>query len=458
MSILARPPAHAAPGTPARIVAAPPPAPPDPALYRAPTGAAYRLGLVVLAVLSVAGIVGLAWLMATGTRPYARWAYTAATCSLLLSTTSTAPLVAVLSRQTTGYWGVPARRIADLFALGNIVVAALIVILVAQLPPWTPDRMTIWQSWPGAPRLWDTVAAVLLALVGLALVALDGLPDYAVRRTRAGRGAPAFGWRGTPDQWRVLNVSLAILGTLYLLVVVFLHLLVMSDLGLSLVPAWNDAVMPAYHAASGLEGGLALVTVSLWLLRRNPDLEPHIHRETFHALGRLLLAFSLFWFYFTWSEVLTYWYGREPDELALLQYLVWGTYQRLFVPAALLCGLIPLAMMIVNRLRFSIGGVTVAAAAILIGLVADRVRLFLAAWGAAGPVKPHLTPVPPPLGGPGPADLAVLLGMPSLVLLLVLLAARRLPLLSVWEVRALTLLQTTRRFHRTLVPDVAKSS
>src|SRR5206468_188450 len=119
------------------------------------------------------------------------------------------------------------------------------------------------------------------------------------------------GWAGTPTQWRVLTRGIIALGGLYTLLVVFVHLLVASDLGLSLVPGWHSAVIPAYHVVSGLEGAVALVVLGLAAVRR---LDARIAR----SCAKLLLALSLLWFYLVWCELLTYWYGRTPDEQRLL--------------------------------------------------------------------------------------------------------------------------------------------
>ena len=49
--------------------------------------------------------------------------------------------------------------------------------------------------------------------------------------------------------------------------------------------------------------------------------------------GSWLLALSLLYFYFTWAEFLTYWYGRTPEEVWLLGLLMFGSYAGLFYPA-----------------------------------------------------------------------------------------------------------------------------
>jgi len=138
-----------------------------------------------------------------------------------------------------------------------------------------------------------------------------------------------------------------------------------------------------------------------------------VPRETFHACARLLLALALLWFYFTWSELLTYWYGRTPQELELLTLLMFGpTSLPLFVLSACLCCLIPVALLIWNPIRGSVAGTTLVAALVVIGLYVDRIRIFSVAWSV--PAQP------------GPLEGVVLVGVPTLALLLALMTTRLL--------------------------------
>jgi hypothetical protein len=56
--------------------------------------------------------------------------------------------------------------------------------------------------------------------------------------------------------------------------------------------------------------------MALW--RRFGGLKEYLAVDQFWALSKPLLALSLFWFYFSWSEFLTFWYGRTPTEHNLL--------------------------------------------------------------------------------------------------------------------------------------------
>jgi molybdopterin-containing oxidoreductase family membrane subunit len=268
-------------------------------------------------------------------------------------------------------------------------------------------RPSIWLDWPGAPQVWDSLAFVILALVGIAVAFAPALPD------------PRPRWRSL-EQWWAVDFAATALGSLYLMCLIFVHLLLSSDLAMSLVPGWSSPNFAAYQVVSALQGGVAVTMLVLAVVGGVP-------RPTFQAFGKLLLALSLLWFYFTWSEALTYWYGRTPAELDLLALLMFGPVLPLFVASALCCCVVPAAVLIFNPLRNSLRGVTLAASLIVVGLWLDRLRVYVLAWSVAGPVRERLDGVPATLPGPGLAELLIAVGLPAAALLLIVVALRVVP-------------------------------
>ena len=401
--------------------------------------------LAVLGLLSAAGILSLLQL-AVATGPAHRVAYAAATFTFLLSTAQAAPALALASRLGRGLWGVPVRRVADLWALAGLVTTPIGILILFQLPDWR-GRPSIWLDWPGAPQVWDSLSLLLLLLVGLGLVYVTTLPD------RRWRLLPAPAWRGTPRQWQVISLAARALGSLYLMTFVFVQLLVSSDLALSLVPGWGSANFPAYHAVSALEAGVATGVLSLAVLRRSAE---RVHPDVFHACAKLLLALALLWFYFTWSELLTLWYGRTPAEQTVLELLMFGPSLPLFFGAGLLSCVIPVGLLIWNPIRRSPAGTTAAAACVLVGTLLDRLRIELAAWSVVGPVRDRLDDIPARLPTPDLLDITILVGLPAAAVLVYLLALRVLPAVPGWELGERRLLHVERPFGRTRVLVVGK--
>ena len=437
------------------------------ALHRTAQGSRYRLALLACGAIGAVGVLALAATAFTReAAPYARWGYTAAITMFLLSTAQAAPTLAFASRLGRGWWGGPLRRVADAGALAAVVTTPALLLLLWHLPDWH-ERPSIWQRWPGAPQVWDSMAILLLAALGLVVLWLDVLPDRDDGRTTAsGNDASSSSlfvvrparWWGAERQWRALGKGQILLGGLYLMLYAFVQLLVTSDMAVSLVPGWHSSVMPPYMVVTSLEGGAAFAVVALWAVRRWGRLERFVDHSPFHAASKILLALSLLWFYFFWAEFLTYWYGRMPDEQHLLQLLMFGPSFTPFLSAFLLSFVAPFLLLMWNPVRKSVRGVTLAAALILVGNVLDRVRLFVSAWSVAEDQVPRHLEVLPAAQMPGVLDVLVGIGLPAAVLALLLLAAGWVPPLSLWEVKASRLLKTEHRFMRTSVPLVAKPS
>ena len=258
-----------------------------------PGGRDYTVALLVLGGLAVLGISALISLLVGGPAPYAKWGYAAAALVFMLSTFQAAPPLALASRLTTGYWGIPLRRAADLGAIGGLVSAPLCLVLLFALPDFT-GRASIWLDWPGGPRVWDGIAITLLALLGVVLVYVNALPELAARPRPPWL---ARQWRGTTRQWAVLSRALAILGSLYLLLLVFVHLVVASDLAVSLVPGWKSADMPPYQIASCSSGrsghgrprGSAREPAGRWPTAYRPRHVPCLQQATADADAVLVL-------------------------------------------------------------------------------------------------------------------------------------------------------------------------
>ncbi|MBV9119324.1 MAG: hypothetical protein JOZ39_01345, partial [Chloroflexi bacterium] len=233
-------------------------------ITRRPSGRAYRLslGLTGLLGLAAAGAVVVRLVTATS---FTDWGYTAATAAFLVSSVQAAPAMAVISRLTRGYWATSLRRISELLALAGLVSTPLLLILLYQLPDWT-SRPSIWFGLVTAPQAPDAVAIVLFALAGLGLMFLGALPDRAAQ-PRSGK------------QWATALLAPALLGSLYLTLLLYVDMLVVSDMAVSLVSGWHSSDMPVYQVFTGFEAALAACIVALAAVRHFCGLQSHIHED-----------------------------------------------------------------------------------------------------------------------------------------------------------------------------------
>ena len=423
----------------------------------------------VLGILGIVGIVALVLKFLDQGNDSTRWGYVAALVSFLLSITGGAPMVAMAPVMAKANWVRPVTRIASIFSFAGVVTIGMLIPLVAMLPPLVTEgarRRTIWMEAPDySPHIWSTLGLVLLFITGIMLFYSAALPDFAAMRNhstgwrqRLGKRL-ARGWVGTDSQWRTLRMRIGMFGTFYFLILVFVNFLITTDFGQSMVPGWRDAIYPMYHTVSSFQAGVAGIVIALWAARRQMKLQKYVHLDAFWSLGRLLFALTLLWVYFFYSSFIVFWYGRSANDIATLDLLVKGPMIYAFIAGMVLIWFVPWWILIWNKVRRGINGMTIGAVIILIGLLLDRIRTFVPAWSVP-PERIHekwLTVIPETVY-PSLFDILIMIGGISLAAMIVMLMTRVVPVLSIWQVQEFNLLAKPIRYirgHATLVakPD-----
>lgn len=394
------------------------------------------IGAILLLSLLAAGgaaAVVLRALEASTTR--SGWGYLMAVMAFLLSSAQGAPVLAWATRLTHGEWARPLRRPAELWHAAGVVTFILVVLGLPLLPP-LEGRRSIWMVWRfGAPVLWDALALLLLMISGLALLYFGGVPDLARRRDHAPTGWPqwlSLGWDGASSRWLVLEAGLTVLGGFYLMLYVLAHTLISLDFSMSLVPGWRSAVYPPFHAVTGLQGGVAVLTLTALAVYGSCRDHGGLERQHFRSLGALVLVLSLFRFYFWWSDFIVKWYGRTPSDRLTLGFLAAGPGLGVFLASFGLAIVVPFLLLIWNGVRGSIWGPSLASLSVLAGLLLDRVRLYVLPFSVEDMTVHELEHLPP-LRGPDLLDVLMVAGALALALLFVLGTAWLLAPAAHWE-------------------------
>ncbi len=424
-------------------------------------GPGFWLAVGITAILFLIGIVGFVFRLQGGFQDRAAWGYYAATFAFLLATVQGAPMVTIGLLFTKAHLRRPVSGPSVLFAVPGILVFLIFIPLLSLIPP-LQGRNNLWfgMAIGGAPYTWDTLSVGFLVLCGLAFFWLVSRPDLdAVRQLGRGwrvrlAGLLAGNWRGSHGQWWLLRKWMVILGVLYFVALVITNTVVSIDVAMSLVPGWQSAIFAPYHILTSLQGGVAATIVAMGIMRW-AGFRSYLLFDQFWGLGKILLALSLLGIYFTFADFITLWYGRMPGEQAIFQLTMFGPYLPVFLAAFFLSFFAPLLAMIWNQVRQSIAGPTLVAMGVLVGLFLDRIRLYVPAFTAA---QVSLEPIrqAPPAHLPDGADLMMMIGFPAGAILLYLLASKLVPAISLWQIKELLLLRTTRRYIRAKVISLAK--
>jgi hypothetical protein len=215
------------------------------------------------------------------------------------------------------------------------------------------------------------------------------------------------------------------------------------------VPGWRDAIFPMYHSMSSIQGGLALVIVTAWMARRTLHLENYLRLDQFWSLGRLLFASSLLWVYFFFSAFIVFWYGRTYSDQAWVDLLIRGPLIWAFIPALFMCFLVPWWWLVWNRVRTSVTGPAIGSLIVLVGLLLDRIRLYVSAWSVPpDQIHDRYLAVIPGTVWPDVFDYLIILGGISAAALIGLTVFRMLPVVSIWQMQEYQLLSKPVKFIR----------
>jgi len=190
--------------------------------------------------------------------------------------------------------------------------------------------------------------------------------------------------------------------------------------------------------------------VVMIVFRKVYHFERYLKTVHFANLAKLLLVMSLIWFYLTFSEYLTGFFGKEPAELAVIMYKFTGPYAILFWTMIFLNFVLPVALLSRSRTR-TIPFILIVSIGIVIGMWLERLIIVVPSLSVPYvdfPSHPYL---------PSWTEVSIFAGALAAFCLGFMVFAKLFPLISVWEVeegRKVAVEDTTKRISGYL-PDPA---
>jgi hypothetical protein len=118
-----------------------------------------------------------------------------------------------------------------------------------------------------------------------------------------------------------------------------------TDWVMSLEPEWYSTIFVVIFMAGQFLSALALMTALLAVFSGHGSLAESLPTKVFHDLGKMLLAFVIFWIYVSFSQFLVIWSGNLPKEISWYLHRSAGGWQwvalvlmlsQFFIPFALL--------------------------------------------------------------------------------------------------------------------------
>ncbi len=401
------------------------------------TGKGFYITVVIL-LLIVIGSVSV-WthqlrygLSVTGLNRPVFWGFYIINFVFFIGISHAGTLISAILRLCRAEWRRSITRAAEVITVMVLFIGAASVIVDLG----RPDRayFVIKYAHFRSPLLWDVVSISTYLTASTIYLFLPLIPDIAILRDRVsgwrkGLYRPlALGWRGTERQQKRLNRAIAVMAVIVIPIAISVHTVVSWVFAMTIQPMWHSTIFGPYFVVGAIFSGIAAIIVVMAIIRRVYHLEDYLKPIHFKNLGLLLLVFTLLWFYFTFAEYLTTYYGAEPTHLAVFYSKISGNYSIQFWAMALFCFLIPLLVLSNGRTR-TITGTVVASVSVLIGMWLERFAIVVPTL-----INPRL-PYESSVYHPTWVEWSLMVGSFAGFSLLYVVFTKFFPIVSIWEIR-----------------------
>jgi molybdopterin-containing oxidoreductase family membrane subunit len=339
-------------------------------------------------------------------------------------------------------WRTSINRFAEAMTLFAVACAGLFPLLhlgrqwlFYWLLPF-PNPMLIWPQFR-SPLIWDVFAVSTYGTVSFLFWFTGLVPDLATLRDRAKNkivryiyGMLAMGWRGSAVHWYRYETAYLLIAGLATPLVVSVHTVVSFDFSVGIVPGWHATIFPPYFVAGAIFSGFAMVLSLAIPIRAVYGLEDFITERHLQNSAKVMLATGLIVAYGYGMEWFMGWYsGNIFEKYASLNRIA-GPYASYYW-ALILCNIIAPQLLWIRQVRSNTLLLWLIAMVINIGMWLERFVIIV--------VSLHRDFLPSSWGMFYPTiwDRMTFFGSIGLFLVLMFLFIRFLPMIAIFEMRAL---------------------
>ena len=387
----------------------------------------------------------------TGMNQPVTWAFYIVNFVFFIGISHAGTLISAILRLSQAEWRRPITRMAE--------VITAIVLAIGALHPLIdmgrPDRAlnVFFYGRLQSPIIWDVTSISAYFMASTVYLYLPMIPDIAILRDRGTRPRwlykfLAWGWQGTPKQHHVLERAINILMVMVIPIAVSVHTVISYIFGMTLQPGWHSTIFGPYFVVGAIFSGIAALLLVMLAFRKIFGLEAYLKEAHFDNLGKFLLVMACLWFYFTFSEYLTAYFGDTPHEMASFYYKLSGPYALLFWGMVFGNFIIPVLILSFKKTR-TIPGIFVASVTVLVGMWLERLLIIVPSLA-----NPRL-PVPIGMYIPTFTEWWLFAGAVSVFILGFMIFAKFFPIISIWEVqegRAVSVQEVSERV-KAYLPD-----
>ena len=394
----------------------------------------YVVGALLLLFLVAVGMYAhQIWfgLGVTGMNQPMTWGFYIVNFVFFIGISHAGTLISAILRLSMAEWRRPITRMAEVITAIVLAIGGLHPIIDLGRPDRVMNVFTAGRL--QSPLLWDVVSISAYFTASTVYLYIPLIPDIALLRDRGAKprwlyAFLAWGWQGTPHQHKVLDRAINILMVMVIPIAVSVHTVISYIFSMTLQPGWHSTIFGPYFVVGAIFSGIGALLVVMIVFRKVFHFEAYLKEIHFAYLGNLLLLMSLLWFYFTFSEYLTGFFGHEPFEMKVFWYKFVGPYAPYFW-AMVACNFFIPVVLLTFKKHHTIPKVLVSAIAVIIGMWLERLIIIvptLANTHLADPVGIYI---------PSLVEWGLFLGGIVAFVLGFVLFSKFFPLISVWEIQ-----------------------
>lgn len=224
-------------------------------------------------------------------------------------------------------WPGPLRRLAE--GLAAWVPVSLVLCIVGYFGgdyifEWMRDgAMHGKEAWLNPTRVYVSNLLVLAVLAALSLYFLrtsvrpllgEGAMNEGSEFARNMAARWTAGWKGFEAESAESKAKLQRVAPLIALIYALGYSIFAFDMVMSMEQSWFSNLFGAYVSWGGILSAVAATALLAVLYRNQPGFEGKITDAQLHDIGKMVFAFSIFWFYLYWAQYLVIYYGNLAEE------------------------------------------------------------------------------------------------------------------------------------------------
>jgi Ni/Fe-hydrogenase subunit HybB-like protein len=340
-------------------------------------------------------------------------------------------------------WRTAISRSAEAMTIFAVLCAAMFPLIHMGRPwlafwvlPYPNSRGPLWVNFR-SPLLWDVFAINTYLTISLVFWYVGMIPDFATLRDRARSplrryvySVVSLGWDGSARTWSRYETASTLLAGLATPLVISVHTIVSMDFATSVLPGWHATIFPPYFVAGAVFSGFAMVLTLMIIVRAVMRLERYITPRHFDAMAKIMLLTGSIVGLAYATEFYTAWFGHNPYERAVFLNRVTGPYAWGFW-IMVACNACAPQLLWIRRIRRSVPALFALSIVVNVGMWFERFIIIVTS------LHRSFLPSTWTMYQPSVIEIATLIGSFGLFFTCFLLFVRLLPMIAMWEVKAL---------------------